>query len=336
MIDRQAWLEARRKGIGGTDAAAILGLSRYRTAIDVWEDKLGLAPERPATAAMEWGLRLEDAIARAYVVETGRPIRKVPMRRARHVSTFPMLGSIDRLGERVVEIKTARSDELLGDPEGPPEGRVPPDWYVQGQHYAEIVDRDLVDYAVLVGGSDFRIVTVPRDRAFGADLVAELGAWWSRYIVGKEQPEVSADDLDFLARKYPRDLVDELVATAELATAVDLWLDADQAKKDAEKERDGYRALIEDRMGTAGRLLTGSASVSWRAHERTEVAWREIAGGLRSAIERFLANPSRARKEDLREILSEGFGTTSLDDVEALFTTTKTVRPFLVTRKKEV
>ncbi|MGM9936457.1 MAG: YqaJ viral recombinase family protein, partial [Candidatus Ornithomonoglobus sp.] len=44
-MSREDWLRERKKGIGGSDAAAILGMNRYRSAFDVYADKLDIAPE---------------------------------------------------------------------------------------------------------------------------------------------------------------------------------------------------------------------------------------------------------------------------------------------------
>ena len=41
---RESWLKERRSGIGGSDAAAILGVSPWRTALDVYSDKRGISP----------------------------------------------------------------------------------------------------------------------------------------------------------------------------------------------------------------------------------------------------------------------------------------------------
>lgn len=38
----EEWLKARKNGIGGSDAAAILGLSPYKTNVELWEEKVGL------------------------------------------------------------------------------------------------------------------------------------------------------------------------------------------------------------------------------------------------------------------------------------------------------
>jgi len=359
MIDRTAWLEARRKGIGGTDAPAILGLSRWRTAVDVWQDKLGLSPERPQTAPMRWGLALEEAIARAYVEETGTRIRKVGMRRAKHVRDYPMIGSIDRMAygdvPRVVELKTARSSDGWAGreewPDLPPEKRVPPDYYVQVQHYLEVVEADVADVAVLFSGSDFRRIELPRDRDFGADLRVEEGNFWRDHVLTEIQPEVTAGDLDYLARKYPRSAEEEKIATPEIAELVDEILALDDRKKDLETRRDALRAKVEDYLGEAAKLLTPRGTVSWKTQERNTVGWKELAGSLERMVvelESFLEYDDMTgvvvgleRKGALsRDVvpylprIGSGYGP-GLEGLRSLYSQRSEVRPFRVDRKKE-
>jgi len=40
-MNKEEWLEERKNGIGGSDAATILGLNPYKTNIDLWEEKTG-------------------------------------------------------------------------------------------------------------------------------------------------------------------------------------------------------------------------------------------------------------------------------------------------------
>lgn len=345
-MDRQTWLEARRKGIGGTDAAAILGLSRWRTAVDVYEDKVGIAPEKPQTAAMVWGLALEAAIADAYTVETGRRVRKVGIRRAHHVKDYPMIGSIDRetyLGRpeeepRVVELKTSRSSDGFADRDGwrdvIPEKRVPADYYVQVQHYLEVADRSIADVAVLFGGSDFRIYEIPRDREYGADLRTEEGAFWRDYVLTETYPPASADDLANLGRRFGSSTDDEKVATPEVALLVDAYLELDGAVDLAEQQRDEVKAKLMEAMGTTGRLVAPGAVVSWRSHDRKTTSWKDYAGVLAGALEVARLNDPAA-KTAIDRVLSEGVGTTDLADVVGLYSATSSVRPFRVDRKNE-
>lgn len=64
-------LEQRRQGIGASEAAAICGLNPWQSALAVYLGKIGELPQTPASAAMEWGNRLEAPILDAYAHDTG-------------------------------------------------------------------------------------------------------------------------------------------------------------------------------------------------------------------------------------------------------------------------
>src|SRR3990172_10249011 len=132
--DRDSWLKARRTGLGSSDAAAILGIDRYRGPLDVYADKLGIESAEQ-TEAMEWGLRLQPVLGRKYAEVTGRQVsdQSLTLRRA---SAHPYLvASLDFLvvdpdqGEGVLEGKTAsayKADEWADEP--------PIYYQVQAQH----------------------------------------------------------------------------------------------------------------------------------------------------------------------------------------------------------
>lgn len=39
---REEWLKARHKGIGGSDAGAVIGVNKYKTNVQLWEEKTGI------------------------------------------------------------------------------------------------------------------------------------------------------------------------------------------------------------------------------------------------------------------------------------------------------
>ena len=69
-LSREDWLSYRRKGIGGSDAAAIMGMSPFCTKRDLYYDKIGIQAvmdeEEDNWVAKEVGHRLE-----------GYPVRKM-------------------------------------------------------------------------------------------------------------------------------------------------------------------------------------------------------------------------------------------------------------------
>ena len=58
-MDRDQWLDGRRRGIGGSDISKILGLNKWESDLDLWMDKTGRADGSPGNEeAMYWGTML--------------------------------------------------------------------------------------------------------------------------------------------------------------------------------------------------------------------------------------------------------------------------------------
>lgn len=79
--DKEEWRQARQSGMGGSDAAKVAGISPYGTPLSVYEEKISeLAPDKP-NWRMLWGNIAEPIAAELYVEETGRKVRRQPLRR---------------------------------------------------------------------------------------------------------------------------------------------------------------------------------------------------------------------------------------------------------------
>lgn len=66
-LTEEEWLSYRRRGIGGSDVAALLGISPWRTARDLYYDKLNVAAvedEEGNWVALEMGHLLEPLVAK--------------------------------------------------------------------------------------------------------------------------------------------------------------------------------------------------------------------------------------------------------------------------------
>ena len=66
MLINQDFTQDRTQFIGGSDIGAILGLSPYRTPIDVWLEKTGEDKSKEANLAMRFGSFAEEFIAKEY------------------------------------------------------------------------------------------------------------------------------------------------------------------------------------------------------------------------------------------------------------------------------
>ena len=163
-MDRNEWLALRRTGIGGSDAAAILGLNPYESPYSVWADKLGFLPERDDTEAMRQGRDLEEYVAQRFCEKSGKRVRKVN-RTLRDPGRPFMLANIDRdivKEASGLECKTTSSMNLKKFKGGD----FPEQYYCQCVHYICVTGYTRWYLAVLVLNSGFfvyQMTTIEND-----------------------------------------------------------------------------------------------------------------------------------------------------------------------------
>ena len=97
-LSREDWLSYRKLGIGGSDVAAIMGISPFATIRDLYNDKLGIEPlieeGESNWVAKEVGHRLEDLVAEIFAKKTGLTV--FPVRKMFRHPLYPfMLADVD-------------------------------------------------------------------------------------------------------------------------------------------------------------------------------------------------------------------------------------------------
>ena len=203
-LSNEEWLSYRRRGIGGSDAAAILGISPWRTARDLYYDKLNVvkADVDENWVALEMGHLLEDLVARIFAKKTGLRIfqRKVMFQHP----LYPwMLADLDYLVElpdgsnAILEIKTtnynARENWWYNGEE-----IVPVYYESQGRHYMSVMNLDRVYFCCLYGNNEDEVIIrhLDRDYAYESELIALEDAFWNDHraeapaagLYGKRRP----------------------------------------------------------------------------------------------------------------------------------------------------
>ena len=76
-LSKEDWLRYRKCGITGTDAGAILGLNPYRSAFQVYHDKISDTTENIDNEAMRQGRDLEDYVAQRFTEATGLKVSAI-------------------------------------------------------------------------------------------------------------------------------------------------------------------------------------------------------------------------------------------------------------------
>lgn len=309
----ESWYARRRTCIGGSDAAAIIGASRWGSPLSVYLDKVGGSAPRPSTDRQEWGLRLEDALAGWLEDREGIRLRKVGFRRHK---AFPFVGgNVDRMtpGGEVVELKTAdHLDDTWGD-EG--SGKVPADYWTQVQHYLFLMGSPMALLPVLVGGKSPRLYRIPADRNFQEMLVTEEQRFWTEHVVPRipPPPDGSESSREALSVLYPRTDREEMAATPELVLRMDMLVEVKGKAKALESEITRLENEIKAAMGVRERLVGGGYRASW-SERAGSVAWKTVAASLRRQVEGI---GEAIRSGDLDR--AESMASVDLDTLEGLY-----------------
>jgi putative phage-type endonuclease len=201
--DREAWLAARRSGIGSSDAAAVVGVNPWRSALELYGEKLGLEAESEQSEAAYWGTVLEPLVLARFAKETGRLCRPAGklLRSKRHPWQLATLDG-EQIGEArgpgILEIKCTGLRENWE--EGPP-GYV----VAQIQHQLAVTGWDWGSVAVLFGGREFFYRDFERDQEM-IDWLTESEADFMRQIQRLEAPEPEGTEADkaMIAKLFPR------------------------------------------------------------------------------------------------------------------------------------
>lgn len=259
---RQEWLAQRRTGIGGSDVAPILGMSKWTTPLQVYEDKIGISQEQEDNPAMKWGRIHEPSIRQEYAETTGRTVY-VPDGIIAHPKYPFMLASLDGItdDDRVFEAKTARSADGWGEPGS---ADVPEAYALQVQHYLAVTGKQIADVAVLIGGSDFRIYTLEADKDLQEMLYEAESQFWSR-VLARNPPE--ATTLSDSVRAFGRSESQGLVQAS--SQAVGAWAELKRVREmlaELEAAEEACKAIITKEIGNLGDTLVegGAVLATWK------------------------------------------------------------------------
>lgn len=273
----EAQLEERRTGVGGSDAATILGINPFTDVYELYLDKRGEAPPEDEDFLKEsryWGSVLEQPVADRYAEETGYKIQKVNQLIRSKEHPF-MIANIDRkvVGEerRIgFEAKTAVRPDGWGE-DGSDE--IPPYIMCQCQHYLAVTGYDLWDLAVLIGNRDYRQYRIRPIEDIINKLIDLEGEFWDRVQAGvpPEPSWQSAATTRLIKALYPG-TNGQVVQLPDIAQKYqDVQDDANEQKLIYEKVVTGCKNRIGMLIGEASvGLLPDGSAITRKLQKRKE------------------------------------------------------------------
>lgn len=205
------WLLDRRRGIGGSDVATILGLNKWKSAYQLWLEKTGqIELDHTDSEPAYWGNVLEEVVAKEFQERTGLKVR-----RRNQVFEHPLhpflRANIDRdvVGEKaVLECKTANqflAKEWEGD-------EIPLSYLCQVQHYMNVLNYDHAYIAVLIGGQKFIWKRIERDQELIDMITERLVEFWETNVIEGVEPPIDGSKAAsyFLNERYSEEGKEEV------------------------------------------------------------------------------------------------------------------------------
>lgn len=282
QMSKEDWVKLRSTTIGGSDAAAILGMNPWKSPYALFLEKTNkITPEDISQKeAVRLGTDLEEYVAKRFAEATGKKVRRENYTIFRDDMPFAH-ANYDRLivGERAgLECKTTNTLQLSKFKNGD----FPANYYCQCVHYLMVSGLDRWYLAVLVLGVDFKVFCIERDEdEIEALRKAEVDFW--NLMQTDTPPELDGDisTLDALGKQYADTIPGARVDLTGYASDL-IILEACKAQiKDLEAKESAAKARIMAAMGCAEYGDYGSFTISWKKQSRKtfdKKKWESVNG----------------------------------------------------------
>lgn len=263
----EEWLELRHKYIGGSDAAAVVGLNAWVSPYSLWAEKTGRLPGFEGNLATEVGTYLEDFVAQKFAAETGKKVRK--SNQSWFNDQYPWaIANIDReiVGEDAgLEIKTT-TELNLKKFKG---GEFPANYYVQSVHYMAVTGKKRWYLAVLIGNREFKWFTIERDED-EINALMEAERTFKMYVDNDTPPmaDGTSSTASTLSTLYP-DSIDSTIGIGAFERDLDNYFRLKAQAKELSETIDGIENRIKAHLGECERGEGEKYKVSWKTQTRS-------------------------------------------------------------------
>lgn len=279
-ITHDQWLEKRKNGVGGSDVAAILGLSSWTSEVELWLDKRGEADEvgeidkRDNSEVLEWGTILEPVIRKKYAaMHPSEKVFTVPFM-LRNKKNPCMLADLDGLvfsnGEwSILEIKTCAAFKagVWGTDDEP---EIPVYYQTQAMHYMTVTGIHRVRFAVLIGGNHYIERTFFYDEEFGETLTGIENAFWHKVKDGI-RPEIDGSEASTKYVNRFKGGDEGALVIDDLAEVLEKLGEAIVNVKAAEEEKAKCENIIKEAMGDHNTATCNGIQITWKPQSKKMV-----------------------------------------------------------------
>lgn len=261
MVAQTFTVKERQAYIGGSDIAAIMGESRWKTPYKLWAEKTGqiTPPDLSTVEAVEMGTRLEQFVADLFADKTGKQVRKAP-KTYQHKDYPYLVAHIDRLitnSDELLECKTCSAYKLEEW-----ENKIPKEYVLQVMWYLGITGRKRGWIACLIGGQKFEYKAIDFDQEL-FDLMVEKAVKFWQMVENNQPPLMLADDGEVLQEIYPKSN-EEMIEMQEINDRVaymqELKMHRDDMNNEIKEIETELKSIIKDNAG----IKTPQYKITWK------------------------------------------------------------------------
>lgn len=300
-LSHDQWLKTRTRGIGGSDASAILGLNPYCSPFDVYAEKVGLKPPVEDNEAMRQGRDFEDYVARRFEEAKDKKVRRVNSVLAHEEHPW-LIGNIDRWvnGENAgLECKTT---SVLNKTRFA-QGEYPASYYVQCVHYMALTGADKWYLAVLVLNKGFHVFEISRDEDEINALIKAESDFWHNHVLKDIPPAPDGSDsaTETIKAMFPEAKDRETTALFGYEKDIESYQELDRKVKELEKLRDSFKQAIQLNMKEAEIGQAHGFTVEWKNQVRQTLDNKRLQKEQPEIYTQYLKPPQTVRVFKIKE-----------------------------------
>lgn len=271
------WKALRKKYIGGSDAAAVVGLNRFTSPWSLWAEKTGAVEDFEGNLATEVGTYLEAFVAHKFEEETGKKVKRCNFSLIN--DQYPWaIANIDRevVGEDAgLEIKTTSELSMKRFKNG----EYPEQYYCQCVHYMAVTGKARWYLAVLIGNRDFRTFLIERDEAEIQALMDAEKAFWNGYVLTNTPPPADGTTAttNAMAAMYSQGDEEIQVDITGLEEVLRNYQELTDSIKQMEEAKEACANTIKAALGEATEGVSSGYRVTWANGTRKTLDSKKLA-----------------------------------------------------------
>ncbi|MRZ79958.1 hypothetical protein GKD14_14205 [Paeniclostridium sordellii] len=304
-MTKEEWLEARRGGIGGSDASSVLGFNPYKSSISVYLEKIqnnnlsrdlerkdGISLinknqfKEEVSYKMELGNKLEEFVAREFTLKTGKKVRNI--NGILKNDNYPFaLANIDRavVGEKAfLECKVTNSfSKKLWKKE------VPMHYQIQMTHYMAVTGATHCYVAALIGNEDLVIHKIYRDEELISKVMNLEKRFWDECVLGESLPNPDgSDDYSNMLQGIYKDSKKEELILFEKDDLMSRYDEVCELSKDISKEKKTIEQYIQSQMKDYEVAYLGDRKITWKTQIRNSLDSKKLKKEYPELVDRYM------------------------------------------------